>query len=189
MPTPGGAGFHRSGDGPRANSTNMLAYVGMIIGIAALGLVVHLFLRLGGLLVERLGPNATGSITVSAFLDPRGGGRSPSGMGFRFSDVVSNTASHLEEEFVVTGGAVAAADDYSPNALDDHNRGLRRRPRHLVHLIGGSARLRLRRNRTAPFLRGAGNFTSVEGNRPVGVDRLVSIMCDQKWLIVPGLRG
>jgi MarC family membrane protein len=48
--------------GLAANSTNMLAYVGMIIGIAALGLVVYLFLRLGGPLVERLGPNATGSI-------------------------------------------------------------------------------------------------------------------------------
>jgi multiple antibiotic resistance protein len=48
--------------GLAANSTNMLAYVGMIIGIAALGLVVYLFLRLGGPLVERLGPNAIGSI-------------------------------------------------------------------------------------------------------------------------------
>lgn len=48
--------------GLAANSTNMLAYVGMIIGIVALGLVVYLFLRLGGPLVERLGPNAIGSI-------------------------------------------------------------------------------------------------------------------------------
>ncbi len=48
--------------GLAANSTNMLAYVGMIIGIAALGLVVYLFLRVGGPLVERLGPNAIGSI-------------------------------------------------------------------------------------------------------------------------------
>jgi multiple antibiotic resistance protein len=48
--------------GLAANSTNMLAYAGMIIGIVALGLVVYLFLRLGGPLVERLGPNAIGSI-------------------------------------------------------------------------------------------------------------------------------
>jgi multiple antibiotic resistance protein len=48
--------------GLAANSANMLAYVGMIVGIAVLGLVVYLFLRLGGPLVERLGPNAIGSI-------------------------------------------------------------------------------------------------------------------------------
>lgn len=48
--------------GLAANSANMLAYVGMIIGVAALGLVVYLFLRLGGPLVHWLGPNATGSI-------------------------------------------------------------------------------------------------------------------------------
>ena len=60
---PGGARFNWRGDGAGGEQANdMLAYVGMIIGIAALGLVVYLFLRLGGPLVERLGPNATGSI-------------------------------------------------------------------------------------------------------------------------------
>ena len=49
--------------GLAANSANdMLAYIGMIIGIAVLGLVVYLFLRLGGPLVQWLGPNAAGSI-------------------------------------------------------------------------------------------------------------------------------
>jgi len=55
--------------GLAANSANMLTYVGMILGIAGLGLVVYLFLRLGGPLVERLGPNAIGSINrVFGFL-------------------------------------------------------------------------------------------------------------------------
>jgi multiple antibiotic resistance protein len=48
--------------GLAANSANVLAYAGMIVGIAALGLVVYLFLRLGGPLVQWLGPNAVGSI-------------------------------------------------------------------------------------------------------------------------------
>jgi len=55
--------------GLAANSANMLTYVGMILGIAGLGLVVYVFLRLGGPLVERLGPNAIGSINrVFGFL-------------------------------------------------------------------------------------------------------------------------
>jgi multiple antibiotic resistance protein len=33
-----------------------------VVGIIALGLVVYLFLRLGGPLVKRLGPGATGAI-------------------------------------------------------------------------------------------------------------------------------
>ncbi|HLH08548.1 MAG TPA: MarC family protein [Terriglobales bacterium] len=48
--------------GLAANSTNFMAYIGMIVGIAVLGLVVYLFLRLGGPLVQWLGPNAVGSI-------------------------------------------------------------------------------------------------------------------------------
>jgi len=40
----------------------MVAYRGMVSGILALGMVVYLFLRLGGPLVGRLGPGMTGAI-------------------------------------------------------------------------------------------------------------------------------
>lgn len=39
-----------------------VSYLGIVIGIVALGLVVYLFLRLGGPLVRRLGPGAAGAI-------------------------------------------------------------------------------------------------------------------------------
>jgi multiple antibiotic resistance protein len=39
-----------------------VSYLGIVIGIVALGLVVYLFLRLGGPLVKRLGPGAAGAI-------------------------------------------------------------------------------------------------------------------------------
>jgi len=39
-----------------------VSYVGIVIGIVALGFVVYLFLRLGGPLVKRLGPGAAGAI-------------------------------------------------------------------------------------------------------------------------------
>jgi multiple antibiotic resistance protein len=48
--------------GLAADADSMVTYSGMVIGIAALGLVVYLFLRLGGPLVKRLGPGATGAI-------------------------------------------------------------------------------------------------------------------------------
>src|SRR6202165_1158785 len=48
--------------GLAAHANSMVAYLGMVIGIAALGLVVYLFLCLGGPLVKRLGPGAAGAI-------------------------------------------------------------------------------------------------------------------------------
>ena len=48
--------------GLSASANSMVAYLGMVIGIAALGLVVYLFLCLGGPLVKRLGPGAAGAI-------------------------------------------------------------------------------------------------------------------------------
>jgi multiple antibiotic resistance protein len=45
-----------------ANVDNYLAYLGMVIGIAAVAFSVYLFLWLGGPLVRRLGPNAVGAI-------------------------------------------------------------------------------------------------------------------------------
>jgi multiple antibiotic resistance protein len=48
--------------GLAANADSMIAYLGMVIGIAALGAVVYLFLCLGGPLVKRLGPGAIGAI-------------------------------------------------------------------------------------------------------------------------------
>ena len=48
--------------GLSASADSMVAYLGMVIGIAALGLVVSLFLCLGGPLVKRLGPGAAGAI-------------------------------------------------------------------------------------------------------------------------------
>jgi len=45
-----------------AATSSALSYVGMIVGIAGLGLTVYLFLRLGGPLVARLGPTAAGAI-------------------------------------------------------------------------------------------------------------------------------
>ena len=48
--------------GLSALADNPAVYLGMVIGIAALGLVVYLFLCLGGPLVKRLGPGAVGAI-------------------------------------------------------------------------------------------------------------------------------
>src|SRR6202048_2580883 len=48
--------------GLSAHADSMVAYVGMVIGIAALGLVVYPFVRRGGPLVKRLGPGAAGAI-------------------------------------------------------------------------------------------------------------------------------
>jgi multiple antibiotic resistance protein len=48
--------------GLAADASGMVSYLGMVIGIAALGLVVYLFLQLGGPLVKRLGPGAAGAI-------------------------------------------------------------------------------------------------------------------------------
>ena len=49
--------------GLAAHVDNWTAYLGMVIGIAALGVTVYLFLRLGGPLVARLGPSAVGAIS------------------------------------------------------------------------------------------------------------------------------
>jgi multiple antibiotic resistance protein len=48
--------------GLAADATSPVSYLGMVIGIAALGVAVYLFLRLGGPLVKRLGPGAAGAI-------------------------------------------------------------------------------------------------------------------------------
>jgi multiple antibiotic resistance protein len=48
--------------GLAADAASPVSYLGMVIGIAALGLVVYLFLQLGGPLVKRLGPGAAGAI-------------------------------------------------------------------------------------------------------------------------------
>ena len=48
--------------GLAAHANSTAAYLGMVIGIVVLGLVVYLFLRLGGPLVKRLGPTGTGAI-------------------------------------------------------------------------------------------------------------------------------
>jgi multiple antibiotic resistance protein len=45
-----------------AHVDNLTAYLGMVIGIAAVALTVFLFLILGGPLVRRLGPSAVGAI-------------------------------------------------------------------------------------------------------------------------------
>jgi multiple antibiotic resistance protein len=49
--------------GLAAHADHWLVYVGMILGIIAIGLTVYLFLRLGGPLVKRLGPGAVGAIS------------------------------------------------------------------------------------------------------------------------------
>src|ERR1700741_1611504 len=49
--------------GLAAHLDNWTAYLGMVIGIAALAVTVYLFLRLGGPLVARLGPSAVGAIS------------------------------------------------------------------------------------------------------------------------------
>jgi multiple antibiotic resistance protein len=48
--------------GLAAHADSMIAYLGMVIGIAVLGLAVYMFLCLGGPMVKRLGPGATGAI-------------------------------------------------------------------------------------------------------------------------------
>jgi multiple antibiotic resistance protein len=48
--------------GLAAHADSTLSYLGMVIGIVGVGVAVYLFLRLGGPLVARLGPGATGAI-------------------------------------------------------------------------------------------------------------------------------
>ena len=48
--------------GLAAHVDSWTAYLGMVIGIAALAVAVYLFLRLGGPLVDRLGPGTVGAI-------------------------------------------------------------------------------------------------------------------------------
>jgi multiple antibiotic resistance protein len=55
--------------GLAATTSSALSYLGMVVGIAGLGIAVYLFLRLGGPLVARLGPTAAGAINrVFGFL-------------------------------------------------------------------------------------------------------------------------
>ena len=49
--------------GLAAHASGLLAYVGMLIGIALVGVTVYLLLCTGGPLVKRLGPSAMGAIT------------------------------------------------------------------------------------------------------------------------------
>jgi multiple antibiotic resistance protein len=49
--------------GLAAHVDSLTAYLGMVIGIAALGLSVYLFLRLGDPLVVQLGPSPVGAIS------------------------------------------------------------------------------------------------------------------------------
>lgn len=48
--------------GLAAHADSAVSYLGMVIGIVGVGVAVYLFLRLGGPLVARLGPGATGAI-------------------------------------------------------------------------------------------------------------------------------
>lgn len=48
--------------GLAAHVDSMTAYIGIVIGIAALALTVYLFLRLGGPMVDKLGPGTVGAI-------------------------------------------------------------------------------------------------------------------------------
>jgi multiple antibiotic resistance protein len=48
--------------GLAAHADSAVSYLGMVIGIVGVGIAVYLFLRLGGPLVARLGPGATGAI-------------------------------------------------------------------------------------------------------------------------------
>jgi multiple antibiotic resistance protein len=48
--------------GLAAHADSMIAYLGMVIAIVVLGIIVYLFLGLGGPLVKRLGPGASGAI-------------------------------------------------------------------------------------------------------------------------------
>lgn len=48
--------------GLAAHADSMIAYLGMVVAIVALGIIVYLFLGLGGPLVKRLGPGASGAI-------------------------------------------------------------------------------------------------------------------------------
>ena len=48
--------------GIAAHADTFLTYIGMVIGIVALGLTVYLCLRLGGPFVSRMGPGAVGAI-------------------------------------------------------------------------------------------------------------------------------
>lgn len=49
--------------GLAAHANGFLAYLGMVVGIFGIGLVVYLFLCLGGPFVKRLGPSTVGAIT------------------------------------------------------------------------------------------------------------------------------
>jgi multiple antibiotic resistance protein len=55
--------------GLAAESSGFLAYLGLILGILAIGVTVYLFLQLGGPFVKRLGPGSVGAINrVFGFL-------------------------------------------------------------------------------------------------------------------------
>jgi len=52
--------------GLAAHADHTLAYVGMILGIIAVGITVFLFLQLGGPFVKRLGPEQSAQSTASS---------------------------------------------------------------------------------------------------------------------------
>ncbi len=62
MPMLSGPGSIGAVMGLAATTSNWFSYLGMVFGIVGLGITVYLFLRLGGPLVARLGPSATGAI-------------------------------------------------------------------------------------------------------------------------------
>ena len=62
MPMPSGPGSIGVVMGLAADADHFLSYLGMVVGIVALGLTVYLFLLLGGPFVKRLGPSAIGAI-------------------------------------------------------------------------------------------------------------------------------
>ena len=68
--------------GLAAHVDSMTAYLGMVIGIAALAVTVYLFLRLGGPLVDRLGPSRRWRDQPHLRI-PHPGNRSAVGMGRR----------------------------------------------------------------------------------------------------------
>lgn len=72
--------------GLSAHVDHFLSYLGMVIGIVALGLTLYLSLTLGGPFVRRIGPGAMGAINRNfGFLDSGDCGTAGLGWSGRFS--------------------------------------------------------------------------------------------------------